>query len=55
MRQAAVEYERLIADADTSEKLRIEIAGLQTRVEALESEVRRLGGQTPARELAVDA
>ncbi len=44
VRQAAVEYERLIADADESEKLRVEIANLQKRVSALEEEVRRLGG-----------
>ena len=44
VRQAAVEYERLIADADESEKLRQEIAGLRSRVDALEAEVRRLGG-----------
>jgi response regulator RpfG family c-di-GMP phosphodiesterase len=44
VRQAAVEYERLIADADDSEKLRIEIASLKHRVTMLEEEVRRLGG-----------
>jgi response regulator RpfG family c-di-GMP phosphodiesterase len=44
VRQAAVEYERLIADADESEKLRAEIASLQRRVSILEEEVRRLGG-----------
>ena len=46
VRQAAVEYERLIAEVDESEKLRQEIALLQKRVDALEAEVRRLGGST---------
>jgi response regulator RpfG family c-di-GMP phosphodiesterase len=44
VRQAAVEYERLIAEVDESEKLRQEIALLHRRVDALEAEVRRLGG-----------
>ncbi len=44
VRQAATEYERLIADANMSERLRGEIAGLQIRLESLEAEVRRLGG-----------
>ncbi len=44
VRQAALEYERLIVDADVSEKLRSEIAGLRGRIETLEAEVRRLGG-----------
>jgi len=44
VRQAAVEYERIIAEVDESEKLRQEIAILRQRVDALESEVRRLGG-----------
>jgi DNA-binding NtrC family response regulator len=44
VRQAAVEYERLIAQAEQSEKLNTEIASLQERVEHLEHEVRRLGG-----------
>ena len=44
VRQAAVEYERLIADADHGDKLRAEITSLQLRVTALEEEVRRLGG-----------
>jgi len=48
VRQAAVEYDRLIVDADVSGKLRAEIAALQERVEALESEVRRLGGSPGA-------
>lgn len=47
VRQAATEYERLIVDADESEKLRAEIANLQKRVSILEEEVRRLGG-TPS-------
>ena len=44
VRQAAVEYERLIKEVDESEKLRQEIATLRQRVDALEAEVRRLGG-----------
>ncbi len=48
VRQAAVEYERLISDADHGEKLRTEIAGLQHRVATLEEEVRRLGGNPAA-------
>ena len=45
VRQAAGEYERLIAESDLSHKLKGEIAELQTRVDNLEAEVRRLGGQ----------
>ncbi len=48
VRQATVEYERLIADADEGEKLRREIASLQHRVTLLEEEVRRLGGNPAA-------
>jgi response regulator RpfG family c-di-GMP phosphodiesterase len=44
VRQASVEYERIIAEVDESEKLRQEIAILQRRVDTLEAEVRRLGG-----------
>jgi response regulator RpfG family c-di-GMP phosphodiesterase len=44
VRQASVEYERLISEADHSEKLRLEIAQLQSRVDVLEAEVKRLGG-----------
>ncbi len=44
VRTAAVEYERLIVDADQGEKLRGEIAGLRQRVDWLEAELRRLGG-----------
>ena len=44
VRQAAVEYERLILDADRSETLLSQIAGLQERVTALEEEIRRLRG-----------
>ena len=51
VRQAAVEYERLIADADHGEKLRAEIASLQQRVTALEEEVRRLGGNPERRRM----
>jgi response regulator RpfG family c-di-GMP phosphodiesterase len=51
VRQAAVEYERLILDADHGEKLRTEIASLQERVSALEEEVRRLGGNPSVSEM----
>ena len=44
VRQAAIEYERLIVETDVSDKLRLEIATLQGRVSALEAQVRRLGG-----------
>ncbi len=44
VRQAATEYERLIADSNLSDKLRGEIESLQSRVDILEAEVRRLGG-----------
>jgi DNA-binding NtrC family response regulator len=47
VRQAATEYERLIATADEGLKLREEIASLKRRVDALEAEVQRLGG-TPS-------
>ncbi len=48
VRQAAVEYERLIVETDVSERLRAEIAVLQGRVSALEAEVGRLGGGATA-------
>ena len=44
VRQAAVEYDRIFAESEESEKLRQEIVNLQKRVTALEEEVRRLGG-----------
>ena len=44
VRQAAGEYERILAKAEESEKLRQEIASLQRRVDVLEEEVKRLGG-----------
>ncbi len=44
VRQASLEYDRLITEADESAKLRLEIETLQKRVDALENEVRRLGG-----------
>jgi response regulator RpfG family c-di-GMP phosphodiesterase len=47
VRQAAQEYDRLIAAAEESERLREEMASLQGRVTALEGEVRRLGGILP--------
>jgi response regulator RpfG family c-di-GMP phosphodiesterase len=44
VRQASIEYERIMSEADQNEKLRREIEMLRNRVDALESEVRRLGG-----------
>lgn len=45
VRQAAAEYDRLAQEATERERLRTEVAGLMTRVSALEGEVRRLTGQ----------
>jgi response regulator RpfG family c-di-GMP phosphodiesterase len=47
VRQAAVEYERITADAEESDRLRSELAHLKQRVFTLENEVRRLGGAVP--------
>ncbi|CAN5711270.1 hypothetical protein BH23PLA1_BH23PLA1_17360 [soil metagenome] len=47
VRQAATEYERLSATAEESDRLRTEVEGLNERLSALESEVRRLGGAMP--------
>jgi DNA-binding NtrC family response regulator len=44
VRQAASEYDRLVAHGEESKRLREEITDLQKRVNALEEEVRRLGG-----------
>lgn len=44
IRQAAVEYDRLVASDEESLRLRGEIEHLQHRVTTLEGEVRRLGG-----------
>ena len=44
VRQAAIEYERIIAQSEEADRLRSEIADLQHRVEALEGEVHRLRG-----------
>ncbi len=54
VRQAAIEYERLIADAEVGDTLRAEINNLQSRVEALESEVHRLGGASTGRTVSAD-
>ena len=54
VRQAAMEYERLIADAGHNEKLQNEIEELQGRVEALEAEVRRMGGTEASQTSAVE-
>jgi DNA-binding NtrC family response regulator len=42
VREAAVEYERLIENAETLEKLRQELHNLRDRITALEQEVERL-------------
>jgi response regulator RpfG family c-di-GMP phosphodiesterase len=47
VRQAAAEYDRLIAAAEESERLRDIVFNLQKRVEALEEEVRELRGDVP--------
>ncbi len=47
VRQAADEYDRLIAAADEGGRLRESILTLQSRVSTLETEVHRLGGVTP--------
>lgn len=44
VRQAAVEYERLAASGEESDRLRIEIGELERRVGKLESQVLALGG-----------
>ena len=50
VRQAAAEYERLSRDAEERERLRLVVQDLLTRVSALESELRRLGGTAAAKE-----
>jgi response regulator RpfG family c-di-GMP phosphodiesterase len=47
VRQAAEEYDRLVAGVEESERLRAQIGDLQQRVTVLEGEVRRLGGSLP--------
>jgi response regulator RpfG family c-di-GMP phosphodiesterase len=46
VRQAALEHDRLSQDAEQLEQLHSLIENLQTRVTALETELRRLGGTT---------
>jgi response regulator RpfG family c-di-GMP phosphodiesterase len=48
VRQAAEEYDRLVAAHEQSRKLREEVEELQRRVSSLEEEVHRLGGTVPA-------
>ncbi len=48
VRTAAAEYDRLISASLESDRLREELGSIQKRVEALEGEVRRLGGLSPA-------
>ena len=47
VRQAAAEYDRLIAGIEESDRLRGELDDLKGRVVALEDVVRRLGGAAP--------
>ncbi len=42
VREAAVEYERIVEQAETLEKLRVELQHLRDRITALEKEVERL-------------
>jgi DNA-binding NtrC family response regulator len=42
VREAAAEYDRLVDNADTMEKLRVELQHLRDRITALEKEVDRL-------------
>ena len=44
VRQAAEEYDRIMAQDDEAERLRGEIVDLKRRVQALEEQVQRLGG-----------
>ena len=44
VREAAIEYDRLLEDDNKSRALRNEVERLQSRVSSLEEEVRRLGG-----------
>jgi DNA-binding NtrC family response regulator len=44
VRAAAVEYDRLVADAEEADRLREALRELQGRVATLEDQVRRLGG-----------
>ena len=45
VRQAAAEFDRLSQTAEEKERLNSQIDNLQTRVGALEAELRRIGGQ----------
>ena len=49
VRQAAIEYDRLVSQASEAKSLRTEIAGLEHRVHILEDEVERLGGKHASR------
>ena len=50
VRQAAAEYERLSADAEERERLKLVVQDLLMRVSALENELRRLGSSSGAKE-----
>lgn len=47
VRQAAIEYDRLMMQAEERERLQSELANLKTRVGLLEQQVQRLGGLVP--------
>jgi DNA-binding NtrC family response regulator len=47
VRAAAAEYDRLVADAEEADRLREAVRELRGRVEALEDQVRHLGGPVP--------
>ncbi len=44
VRQAADEYDRIVGQDEEADRLRVEIADLQHRVQLLEEQVQRLGG-----------
>src|SRR5438067_11710849 len=45
VREAAAEYDRLVAEADEKNRLRAEVQALSERLKSLEEEVRRLRGE----------
>ena len=46
VREAAAEYDRLVAEADEKNRLRAEVQALSERLKSLEEEVRRLRGES---------
>ena len=47
VRQAAIEYDRLISNAEEGDRLRDLLQAMQDRLATLETEVKRLGGAVP--------